>query len=112
MRAIKRLYYAAAVFFLTAAVLAAAMLDQPPLQVCMEPVDASPGFWSEERQLVNINTATLDELCTLPQIGEKRAQAILDYRNEHGEFRAPEDLCNVNGISDGILSAVRDWITT
>ncbi|HXK42437.1 MAG TPA: ComEA family DNA-binding protein, partial [Anaerolineae bacterium] len=47
---------------------------------------------------VNLNTATLAELLTLPGIGETRAQAILAYRAEHGPFTRIEELQNVSGI--------------
>ena len=49
---------------------------------------------------------------TLPGIGEVRAQAILDYRAEHGPFRYPEELIRVKGIGEGILSGILDQITT
>lgn len=47
---------------------------------------------------VNINTAALEELCSLSGIGPVKAQAIIDYRTEHGPFSSPEDLTNVKGI--------------
>ena len=61
---------------------------------------------------VNINTAGLEELMTLPGIGEGRAQAILDDRGSRGPFRRPEDLIRVKGIGEGILSGILDQITT
>lgn len=61
---------------------------------------------------VDVNTAGLEELMTLPGIGEARAQAILDDRAEHGPFRYPEDLIRVKGIGEGILSGILEQITT
>ena len=61
---------------------------------------------SEEK--VNINTAGLEELMQLPGIGEKRAQAILDWREEHGPFSYVEDLIQVPGIGEGILEGLMD----
>ncbi|RAZ45836.1 helix-hairpin-helix domain-containing protein, partial [Klebsiella oxytoca] len=61
---------------------------------------------------VDVNTAGLEELMTLPGIGEVRAQAILVYRAEHGPFRYPEELIRVKGIGEGILSGILDQITT
>lgn len=61
--------------------------------------------------LVDVNTAGLDELMTLPGIGEVRAQAILDDREANGPFRYPEDLIRVKGIGEGILSGILDQIT-
>ena len=62
--------------------------------------------------LVDVNTAGLDELMTLPGIGEVRARAILDDREANGPFRYPEDLIRVEGIGEGILSGILDQITT
>ena len=61
---------------------------------------------------VNINTAGLEELTTLPGIGEARAQAILDDREQNGPFRYPEELTRVKGIGEGIRAGLLDQITT
>ncbi len=65
----------------------------------------------EQSGLVNINTAGSEKLQTLPGIGEKRAAAIIAYREEHGPFRIVEDITNVSGIGEGILSQIIDYIT-
>lgn len=64
-----------------------------------------------ESDLVDINTAGLEELMTLPGIGEVRAQAILDYREEHGPFEYVEDLIQVPGIGEGILAGLMEYAT-
>ena len=66
---------------------------------------------SEAPGLVNINTAGSEELQTLPGIGEKRAEAIIAYREDNGPFRIVEEITNVSGIGEGILSRIIDYIT-
>ena len=64
------------------------------------------------RVLVNINTATAEELETVTGIGPVLAQSILDYRAEHGDFESVDELMNVRGIGSAKLDAMRDEITT
>ena len=61
--------------------------------------------------LLNINTATAAELDALPGIGEKKAQAIVDYRAENGPFGSIDDIKEVKGIGDGIFEQIKDLIT-
>ena len=60
---------------------------------------------------VNINTATLEELQTIKGIGKKKAEAILQYRKEHGAFRTKEDLLQVKGIGKKALEAIESQVT-
>ena len=62
-------------------------------------------------QLVDLNTADAETLQTLPGIGPAKAAAIIAYREEHGPFRIVEDITNVSGIGEGILSQIIDYIT-
>lgn len=59
---------------------------------------------------IDINTATVDELDKLPGIGRIRAESIVKYREENGAFNSIEDLKNISGIGDGILSKFKDMI--
>lgn len=65
----------------------------------------------EDGPLLDLNTATVEELQALPSIGEVRAQNIVDYRAEHGPFTYVEDLRKVKGIGEGILSEIMDHVT-
>ena len=65
-----------------------------------------------ERVLVNVNTASAEELEAVTGIGPVLAQAILDYRAEHGDFQTIDELMNVRGIGSAKLDAMRDEITT
>ena len=60
---------------------------------------------------VNINTAMLEELQTIKGIGKKKAEAILQYRKEHGAFRTKEDLLQVKGIGKKALEAIESQVT-
>lgn len=61
-------------------------------------------------KMVNINTAGIEELMTLPGIGEVRAASIIDYRESMGEFEKIEDIMNVKGIKTGIFSKINSLI--
>ena len=59
---------------------------------------------------ININTASMDELDTLPGIGEATAQKIIDYRKEKGKFSKIEDLKEVSGIGESKYEKIKDKI--
>lgn len=73
--------------------------------------NAAPSDSSQSGALVNINTATQEELETLPSIGEVRAQAIIAYREEHGGFRTTDELMEVSGIGEKIFADIAPHIT-
>jgi len=93
---------------------------QPALYVVQEAVAAEAARYTpvpkiddfENRPPININTASQLELTLLPGIGEKLAQRIVDYRDAHGPFAAPEEIMNVSGIGEGKYEAIREAITT
>ena len=60
--------------------------------------------------LVNINTASKEELCTLSGVGESRAESIISYREEHGGFLTIEEIKNVTGIKEGLFQKIKDKI--
>lgn len=61
--------------------------------------------------LISLNSATVAELITLPGVGEKTAQAILDYRDTQGGFRAVEDLLGVKGIGQAKFEQIAPLVT-
>src|SRR5688572_23408161 len=61
--------------------------------------------------VVNINTATKDELTTLKGVGDKRAQEIIDYRKKNGNFKSVDDLEKVPGIGPGLMKQIRSDVT-
>ena len=60
---------------------------------------------------VNINTATVDELKSLPGVGPAKAAAIVEYRSRNGNFKSVEELKQVKGIGDGIFNKLKDEAT-
>ena len=68
-------------------------------------------FALETSALVNINTASISELDSLPGIGEVKALAIFNYRQQNGLFTALEDLLNVQGISQSLFEDLKGLIT-
>lgn len=61
--------------------------------------------------LVNINTADKSQLSTLPSIGEKTAEKIIQYRESNGKFKKIDDIKNVTGIGDKKFEQIKDMIT-
>jgi competence protein ComEA len=60
---------------------------------------------------VNINSATKEELVSLKGVGDKKAQAIIDYRKKNGDFKSIDDLEKVDGIGPGIMKQIRAQIS-
>lgn len=69
-------------------------------------------FYTQEyvQGKVDINTAVEDDLTALYGIGSKRAEKIIEYREEHGDFICPWEITNVNGIGEGIYGRIKDDI--
>jgi competence protein ComEA len=61
--------------------------------------------------LININTASKNELMEIPGIGESKAERIISYRENHGRFGSVEEIRNVSGIGSGIYEGLKDHIT-
>lgn len=60
---------------------------------------------------VRINVADKTELESIPGVGASRAEAILKYRQEHGDFKSAEDIMQVSGIGEALFDKMRDYIT-
>lgn len=63
-----------------------------------------------ESELININTASVEELDTLPGIGEAKAQNIVEYREANGYFETTEEIMEVNGIGEAIYNDIKELI--
>ncbi len=66
---------------------------------------------AQEVQRVNINTATVEELVTLPGVGDSVARKIVEHREKNGNFKATEDLKNVKGIGEKNFEKMKELVT-
>ncbi len=90
--------------------LAAKVKDEQQIHV-PRPGETFPQESSNEPQKININTASAAQLETLPGIGETKAQAIVNYRKQHGDFASIEDLVEVAGIGSSTFESLKHLIS-
>ncbi|QDS34951.1 helix-hairpin-helix domain-containing protein [Brevibacillus brevis] len=69
---------------------------------------ATSGSTTGASSAINLNTATVEELMSLPGIGEARAKAIVDYRTKQGPFRSADDLKQIEGIGEKMFARIKD----
>lgn len=65
----------------------------------------------ETNDIVNINTASVDELTKLSGVGEAKAKLIIEYREKNGKFKEINELINVKGIGESLIETIKDNIT-
>ncbi|GAA3510920.1 hypothetical protein GCM10022234_01730 [Aeromicrobium panaciterrae] len=92
--------------------MARVLTDGEQLLVGLEPA-AVPGAGASGTgtSKVNLNTATVEQLDTLPGVGPVTAQSILSWRDENGRFSSVDDLLDVKGIGEATLAELRDLVT-
>lgn len=88
-----------------------ATTGEVPLTQSAASASASASGSASAGTAVNINEASAEELMTLKGIGETKAKAIVDYRNENGRFSSVQELTNVSGIGEKTLAKIIQDIT-
>lgn len=95
--------FAPAVFLGKPDLIAVPNEERPQNQTTETPTPSKP-------ELLNINTASAEELQTLPNIGVQMAQRIVDYRTQHGKFASVDALQNVKGIGAKTLEKLKPFV--
>jgi len=72
---------------------------------------AATGATATAAAPVNLNTATAEQLATIPGVGPKMAERIIDYRQKNGGFKKVEDLMNVSGVGEKSFLKMKPLIT-
>ncbi|MGE3843134.1 MAG: ComEA family DNA-binding protein [Vicinamibacterales bacterium] len=92
-----------------------------PVLVCLASFVGPDAGWAQENMaapkstkpaVVNLNAASVAQLATLPGIGERTAQRIIEYRQKNGPFKRSEDLMQVKGIGEKGFLKLKDLVTT
>ena len=66
---------------------------------------------NDNNTIININNASINELTTLPGIGDEKAKKIVEYRETNGLFNSIDDIKNISGIGDSIFDKIKEFIT-
>ena len=81
------------------------------LIILLSVIITTPGYANEQRPALNINNASIEQLEQIKGIGARKAQAIVEYRLQHGNFSQVDDLVKVKGIGSTFLENNRAWLS-
>lgn len=95
-----------------AAVYSILMLASLLLSACSSRVEYESQQSRANVSAININTASVEDLEKLPNIGRRTAESIVEFRTQHGPFRRPEQLLQIRGVSEERFAELRPLIKT
>lgn len=87
------------------------LLSISTIQPYIVKAEATETVSRSEISVVNINSASADEMASVPGLGEKKSQSIVKFREKHGPFARLEDLKKVDGIGDKLFEKIRQYVT-
>ncbi|WP_168171545.1 ComEA family DNA-binding protein [Lacimicrobium sp. SS2-24] len=82
-----------------------------PLQTLALNKDVTQDKVATTQAVINLNTASLKELMSLPGIGKKKAEAIIQHREKHGNFHSIDDLVKIQGVGKKSMNALRGKVS-
>jgi competence protein ComEA len=91
--------------------LATKLEDEDRISIPAMNSEGSPTSESNQKGLININTASVEVLDQLPRVGQVKAQTIVDFRTNNGPFLSIDDIMNVPGIGLELFNLIKDQIT-
>ncbi|WP_158967044.1 ComEA family DNA-binding protein [Paraglaciecola sp. L3A3] len=91
--------------------LSVVLLGLSSTQAIAEPAKTKVSSSQMQSNKINLNTASLEQLVTLPGVGKKKAAAIIDYRKKNGNFKSIDDLANVKGVGKKMINKFRNLLT-
>lgn len=89
--------------------------ETPVVSSSTEPSAANNENGSDNSAKINLNTATKEQLCQITGIGDKKADLILQYRQEHGQFKSVDELKEINGFGEKTVAKLKEmhkWMST
>ncbi|KEK16412.1 helix-hairpin-helix domain-containing protein [Limosilactobacillus reuteri] len=85
--------------------------ETPVASSSTEPSAANNENGNDNSAKINLNTATKEQLCQITGIGDKKADLILQYRQEHGQFKSIDELKEINGFGEKTVAKLKDHLS-
>ncbi|QZN93747.1 helix-hairpin-helix domain-containing protein [Limosilactobacillus panis] len=84
--------------------------EKVPAELAAESSTAASGS-NDNKPIVNLNSASKEQLCQISGIGDKKADLILEYRQQHGQFKSVDELNQVSGFGEKTVAKIKDQLS-